>query len=109
MSELELVKILGSAGGGMALLFVLTKAGLLKISIGTGNTYTQSQMDKAEEDSKWKGQITEKLEDLCERMDEVKGEVKAFAKRLSDHLRDEEQDVRDVRDELKRINAQLKK
>ena len=97
MNDVEIIKILGSAGGGMVIIFILAKAGLLKLSIGGGN---QDEVN---------GRVEQKLEDLCERMDEVRFDVRAFSDRLTKHPKDEEAEVRNVRDELREIKEEMMK
>ena len=97
MNEIpEIVKIGGTAGGTLILVYTLAKAGLLKLSIGGGN---QDEVN---------GRVEQKLEDLCERMDEMKDDIKIFSARLTQHLKDEESDVRETRNEIRGMKEELK-
>lgn len=101
MNDADLIKILGSAGGVLGTIVILARAGLLKITVGNGNTYSQAQMDRAEEDSKWRGEVTEKLKVIHEKVDE-------FADRLDRHLNDEEEKIDKVDARLTVIESKLR-
>ena len=102
MTELEIIRIIGSAGGGMVVVFLLAKTGLLRISIGAnGNGAVQktTELDIIKKEAEWKGYVTEKLESLCERVDEIQESVREVKVELHDHVTNEDRssNIRDNR------------
>ena len=97
MNEGELLKIVSSFGGGVGVIYLLAKAGLLKLSIGAGKS--QDEVN---------GRVEAKLEDMCERIDQIMADIKVFSGRLSQHLRDEEAEVRETKNEVRGMREELR-